>query len=138
VIVDDDKESQHLFEIAFKQANIRNPLTFINDGAELIEYLRQLSRGGSVPGIILLDLNMPKMNGLEALRLMKQNENWKKIPVIIFSNSDYEVDIEQSYMLGAAGYIVKPNSFDTLISYAVCIRTYWLEYVKLPRPDKAK
>jgi CheY-like chemotaxis protein len=92
-----------------------------------------LSRHDSAPGIILLDLNMPKMSGLEALRLMKQNEEWKKIPVIIFSNSDYEGDINESYMLGASGYMVKPNSFDKLILCAGCIKTYWLENIKLPR-----
>jgi two-component system response regulator len=135
VIVDDDKESQRLFEIAFAQAHITNPLIFANDGEELLEFLRRSSRQNTAPGIILLDLNMPKMSGLEALRLMKQNEDWKRIPVIIFSNSDYEVDIDQAYKLGAAGYIVKPNSFDKLILYAGCIKNYWLDYIKLPRPN---
>lgn len=133
MIVDDDQENKRLMEIAFNQANVTNPLAFVYDGIELLEYLREPSHIDASPGIILLDLNMPKMNGLETLKALKKNESWKKIPVIIFSNSDYEKDIEESYQLGASSYIVKPGSFDKLVSLLESIKTFWFECAMLPR-----
>lgn len=132
VIADDDQETKRLMEIAFQEAHVTNPLMFVASGLELLDFLSQPYHLNAAPGIILLDLDMPRMNGHETLKLLKKNEEWKKIPVIIFSNSDSEKDIEQSYLLGASSYMVKPGSFDQLVSSLRSIKTYWFDLSHLP------
>jgi CheY-like chemotaxis protein len=131
VIVDDDRENKRLLEIVMEEAYISNPCTFVYNGLELLEFLKQSS--DSLPGIILLDMNMPQMGGLATLKQLKENEVWKKIPVIMFSTSDHDGDIERSYLCGASSYIVKPDSFEKLIYLFKMLKVYWFECVRLPK-----
>ena len=99
-----------------------------------MSYLENYQLDGKtvVPGLLMLDLNMPKLSGFELLQTIKAHEEWRKIPVIIFSTSDYEGDIERCYALGAASYIVKPLSYEKLVSMFKIIKDYWFGVVQLP------
>jgi CheY-like chemotaxis protein len=133
LITDDDPASKHIMQVAFKEANFRNPTVFVFDGMETLNYLSACTSADKLPALVLLDLNMPKMGGMEVLKQIKAHELWCKIPVIIFSSSDYRGDIEQAYAHGAASYIVKPVDFDKLVSIMEMVNNYWFQAVRLPR-----
>jgi two-component system response regulator len=136
LMVDDDNDDKMLFKYAFEQSNFAADLKFVADGVELFEYLEKCIAQENkeiLPSIILLDLNMPRMDGKEALRLLKNNPEMRKIPVIIFSTSNSDKDIAGSYELGANSYVIKPSSLSKLIHFATCIKTYWMETVILPQ-----
>ncbi len=135
-MADDDNDDKMLFKYAFEQGTNLSDLKFVSDGVELFEYLEKClyqNNGGLLPSIILLDLNMPRMDGKETLRLLKTNAELKKIPVIIFSTSNAERDVALSYELGANSYVIKPSSLSKLIHFAANIKNYWMETVLLPQ-----
>ncbi len=142
LVADDDADDRQLVAEAFGEAKIRNDLRFVEDGVELLEYLQR--RGKYVepdssprPGLILLDLNMPRMDGREALSLIKEDRNLRSIRVIIMTTSKAEQDIVQSYDLMASSYITKPVRFESLVDVVKTLSKYWLEIVELPpnEPD---
>ncbi len=111
-------------------------LLFVENGVEVLEYLNKLTADASeakVPRFILLDLNMPKKDGREVLREIKQNDAFKKIPVIIFSTTNNEQEMRRCYELGANSYITKPNSFENLIKTVAAFRSYWIQTTSIPR-----
>jgi CheY-like chemotaxis protein len=134
LIAEDDEDDRQMLKYAFEKASINNPLNFVDDGEEVLEYLKAAKAGGNgyMPGIIIMDLNMPKMGGHETLKRLKNHNEWKKIPVIIFSTSDYKEDIRQCYLEGAASYLIKPPSYQNLVILLESLSRYWFQSVTLP------
>ena len=137
LIADDDADDRQLVAEAFEEAKILNGLRFVEDGVELLEYLQRRGKykepdSSPRPGLILLDLNMPRMDGREALSLIKADRNLRSIRVIIMTTSKAEQDIVQSYDLMASSYITKPVRFESLVDVVKTIGKYWLEIVELP------
>jgi len=130
LIAEDDADDRFLLQAAFEENGFTDKLQFVENGVELIEYLNNLNNGTSAaktPRFILLDLNMPKKDGREALKELKQHPSFKKIPVIIFSTTNNETEMRRCYELGANSYITKPNSFESLIKTVAALRSYWIQ-----------
>ena len=137
VVADDDPDDRMMTEEALRAARLANDLHFVEDGAELIAYLRRTGEyeresTSPRPGLILLDLNMPRMDGREALAVIKADPNLRRIPVVILTTSRAEEDIYRSYDLGVSGYVAKPVTFDGLVTALTNIGHYWFEVVELP------
>ena len=134
LLVEDNKGDVGLIEEVFEEAKIRNNLHVAEDGEEAILYLHGEGKfsGSPRPDIILLDLNLPKKDGREVLREIKEDENLHNIPVIVLTTSDAENDIIGAYDLHANAYITKPLDFDQFIKVVGSIENFWLEVVKLP------
>jgi CheY-like chemotaxis protein len=138
VICDDDGDDQLLTAQALKDAHISNELRFVDDGEELLDYLYQRGRfAGETgraprPGLILLDLNMPNMDGREALRRIKGDITLHDIPVVILTTSNLDADVIRSYQLGVNSFITKPVTFSGLVEAMNVLGRYWLEIVALP------
>lgn len=135
LIAEDDSDDRYLFQTAFAEKGIKDPIVFVHDGVELLQYLEKLeemkTKESSLPYFILLDLNMPKKDGKEVLGYIKQHPLFKKIPVIVFTTTKNENEIRQCYELGANTYIVKPSSFDSLMKILEGIRNYWLDIASI-------
>jgi len=133
LVADDDLDDTALLKYAFKETGIKNPVTFVDNGEELLSFLKSAEEGvNEFPCLIFLDLNMPKIGGHEALKIMKASPRWRSIPVLVFSTSDFKDDIAQVYDLGAAGYIVKPPRYADLLAVLKAIKAYWIDSVTLP------
>jgi CheY-like chemotaxis protein len=138
LICDDDEDDRMLTRQAIEDAHISNDLRFVHDGEELLDYLYQRGRyAGETgkaprPGLILLDLNMPKMDGREALKVIKADPTLHDIPVVVLSTSALHTDIARSYELGVNSFITKPVSFAGLVAAMNVLGRYWLEIVELP------
>jgi two-component system response regulator len=135
LIADDDNDDKMLLRLAFQENKLTHKLHFVDDGAELMNYLGDCVKGkenAQYPSIIMLDLNMPRMDGREALHRIKADNAWKKIPVIIFSTSGVEQDIEFTYKLGANSYITKPSEFLKLVEIVHNLNAFWCDVVTLP------
>ncbi|MBI1731107.1 response regulator [Candidatus Acetothermia bacterium] len=140
LMADDDADDRMMAREAFEEARLLNVLQFVEDGQELIDYLKKRgkhqSRKGNLPGLVLLDLNMPKKDGRQALEEIKADPDLRQIPVVILTTSKAEEDIVKSYKLGASGYITKPVSFEGLVEIIKALRLYWLEIVELPPNER--
>jgi len=137
LMADDDEDDILLTTKALKQSRLLNTLISVSDGEELLEYLKRRGTyknpdASPRPGLILLDLNMPKMDGREALREIKLDENLKDIPIIVFTTSKADEDIYRSYKLGVNSFITKPVKFEELIAVIASLGNYWFKIVKLP------
>lgn len=138
LIAEDDADDRYLLQTAFAEAGYPEQIDFVENGVELLNYLQNVfSEDGaieikSLPGFILLDLNMPKKDGREVLKEIKQHPVFKKIPVIVFTTTKNEIEIKRCYELGANSYIVKPISFDALLKVVENIRSYWFQTVSIP------
>lgn len=137
LVADDDPDDRLMMEEALEESRLANDLHFVKDGEELMDYL--LHRGQYTapnnsprPGIILLDLNMPKKDGREALREIKADPNLRQIPVVVLTTSKAEEDIYRSYDLGVNSFISKPVSFEALVNLMKILGKYWFEIVELP------
>lgn len=137
LMADDDKDDQLLTQEALQESRVANTLVVVNDGVELLEYLRGEGRYQGQeypwPGLILLDLNMPRMDGREALAQIKADPKLKRIPVVILTTSKTEEDMLKGYDLGAASYLTKPVTFDGLVDLMRVLGRYWVEFVELPK-----
>jgi two-component system response regulator len=137
LMADDDPDDRQLTKEAFEEAKLANDLRFVEDGVELLDYLHRRGKyadpaSSPWPGIILLDLNMPRKDGREALRELKQDARFRAIRVIILTTSKAEEDILRTYNLSAASYITKPVTFESLVDVVKTLGKYWLEIVELP------
>ena len=134
LIADDDADDRLLIEQAFRECNLRSELYFVEDGEELMDFLyqRQPYESAMRPSLILLDLNMPRKNGIQALREIKANEQFRQIPVVVLTTSTAEEDILRTYDLGVSSYISKPFDFSTLRDITTTIKKYWIDTVSLP------
>jgi CheY-like chemotaxis protein len=140
LMAEDDPDDRLMAEKAFLENRIANSLVTVANGVELLDYLRQQGKyaGSSTavkPCFILLDLNMPKMDGREALRIIKSDEKLMRIPIVIITTSKAEEDILISYNVGANSYITKPITFEGLVKVIKTLKDYWLEIVELPQTN---
>ena len=140
LMADDDADDRLLAKDALNECKITNALHFVENGEELLDYLRQEGKYASLantprPGLILLDLNMPRKDGREALQEIKADPILRSIPVVVLTTSKAETDISRIYELGANSFITKPVSFDALIKVMGDLVHYWFELVELP-PQK--
>jgi CheY-like chemotaxis protein len=136
LIADDDEEDRMLARDALTESRLVNPIHFVEDGLELMDFLlRQGSyrdpAAAPRPGLILLDINMPRMTGLEALTQIKSDAELRRIPVVILTTSRADEDILRSYDLGVNSFISKPVTFEGLVSVMRLLGTYWFEIVDL-------
>lgn len=141
LMAEDDMDDCLLFKDAFDESGIEVSLAFVSDGVELMQQLTDIlaDRNRQLPDLLLLDLNMPRMDGREALRAIREHAGLRHLPVIILTTSRAELDIMISYQLGANSYVTKPNRYDDLIEVLRSLERYWTETVQLPstRPDDA-
>ena len=138
LICDDDEDDRLLTRQALEDAHVSNDVYFVNNGEQLLDYLYQ--RGAYAgetgkaprPGLILLDLNMPRIDGREALKTIKGDKTLANIPVVVLSTSRLEQDVMKSYELGVNSFITKPVTFAGLVEAMNVLGRYWLEIVELP------
>jgi CheY-like chemotaxis protein len=137
LMADDDADDRQMTKEAFEEARLANDLRFVEDGVELLDYLFRRGKYSDPatsprPSIILLDLNMPRKDGREALREFKNDPRFRSIRVIILTTSKAEEDIARTYELTATSYITKPVTFGALVDVIRALGKYWLEIVELP------
>ena len=137
LMADDDADDRMLTRDALEESRVLNELRFVEDGEELMDYLHRKGKYADAesspkPGLILLDLNMPKKDGREALKEIKSDPNLRRIPVVIMTTSKAEEDIYRSYDFGASSFITKPVTFDRLVDLMRALGEYWVEFVELP------
>ena len=133
LIADDDSDDCYLMRLAFEECKIENPIIFFHSGLDIVEYVNQheVIKEKSI-GLIILDLNMPKMDGKETLSNLKCHPSWRKIPVVVMTTSKTPEDINQCYNLGASSYITKPSSYDDLNFTIKTMVKLWLNHANLP------
>lgn len=134
LLVEDDVGDVRLTQLCMKEAKVRNNLSVVNDGVEALRFLRREEEfaHASRPDLLLLDLNMPRMNGQEVLAKIKEDDELKTIPVVVLTSSEAEKDILQSYNLHANCYITKPVDLPQFMAVVRTIEDFWLCIVKLP------
>lgn len=135
LIGEDDLDDRYLIQSAFEESNFNDQLHFLGNGVEIMDHLNDIYLRPSpkqYPKFILLDLNMPKMDGRETLKELKSHKEFQKIPVVVFSTANSEQEMLKCYELGANSYITKPNNFENLIKTIHAVRNYWLDTSKTP------
>ena len=137
LVAEDDDDDFMLTEQALKQEHLLNPIRRVTDGKELLDYLRHEGMFGNQdksppPALLLLDLNMPRMDGREALRAIKSDERLRSLPVVVLTTSRADEDIVRSYQLGVNSFITKPVTFQGLVEAVRLLGRYWFELVELP------
>ena len=137
LMADDDEDDRLMTKEAFEESKLVNELHFVEDGEELMDYLFHCGEysdpaSSPRPGLILLDLNMPKKDGREALKEIKANPDLRQIPIVVLTTSKAEEDIYRSYDLGVNSFITKPVSFDGMVFVIATLAQYWFQIVRLP------
>jgi CheY-like chemotaxis protein len=138
LVADDDEEDRMLVREALEESRLANNLKFVEDGEELMTYLRNQGQYADksrypTPGLILLDLNMPRKDGREAVREIKADPNLRIIPIVVLTTSKAEEDIIKTYDLGVSSFITKPVTFSSLVEIMKVLGKYWFEIVELPK-----
>lgn len=136
LLADDDPDDRLLVKEAFEENRLVNELATVQDGEELMDFLHKrgkFSDSAITPGLILLDLNMPRKSGHEALREIKADPKLRRLPVVILTTSKAEEDIIRSYDLGVNSFIVKPVTFEALVELVKELDKYWFQIVELPK-----
>jgi len=141
LLAEDDPDDRQMTEEAFVENRLANPLHCVENGEELMDYLRRRGqferfRAEPLPGLILLDLNMPRKDGREALKEIKADPTLRRIPVVVLTTSKAEEDILRSYDLGVNSYVTKPVTFKSLVELIKVLGRYWFEVVELPPEDR--
>jgi CheY-like chemotaxis protein len=141
LMADDDSDDRMLVKEAFQESRLNNDIHFVEDGEQLLDYLFRRGKyanlsGTPYPGLILLDLNMPKKDGREALAEIKAHADLRRIPVVVLTTSRAEEDILRTYDLGANSFITKPVTFENLVHVVQVLGNYWVEIVELPPDSK--
>ncbi|MBN2621496.1 response regulator [candidate division WOR-3 bacterium] len=136
-MADDDEDDRQLAKEALEESRLVNELRFVVDGEDLMDYLHHRGKYQDAalsprPGIILLDLNMPKKDGREALKEIKSDPELRRIPVVVLTTSDAEEDIIRSYDMGVNSFIKKPVTFDGMVDIMKALGDYWFQIVELP------
>jgi CheY-like chemotaxis protein len=136
LIAEDDADDRFLLQTAFEEKGFQDKIEFVENGVELLKYLEKIRLKDSdetiYPGFIMLDLNMPKKSGREALQELKQHPVFKSIPVIVYTTTKNEMEIKRCYELGANSYVVKPARFEALLKVVEDIRNYWINTASIP------
>lgn len=125
LLIEDNPIDVDLTLRAFKKRNLTNPIQVTRDGAAALAYIQKWDAGEEIPLVILLDLKLPKVDGLEVLETIKKHPKYKTIPVVVLTSSSDNNDIKKAYKLGANSYIVKPVNFDKFVEVASQIELYW-------------
>ena len=138
LVADDDAEDRMLVKDALEESRLKNNIQFVENGEELVDYLHNRGRFTDkdkypTPGLILLDLNMPKKDGREALKEIKADDHLKVIPIVVLTTSKAEEDILRTYDLGVSSFITKPVTFTALVDVMRTLSKYWFEIVELPK-----
>ncbi len=142
LIADDDPDDRELTRDALAECRLANDVDFVEDGEKLMDYLHRRGdyasmAGKPLPGLILLDLNMPRKDGREALKEIKARPELRRIPVVVLTTSKAEEDILRTYDLGVNSYVTKPVTFESLVEMVKVIGKYWFEIVELPDRGKS-
>jgi len=137
LLADDDADDRMMASDALEESRLANDLRCVEDGEELMDYLHRrgkyaLPNNAPRPGLILLDLNMPRKDGREALKEIKAEPELRSIPVIVLTTSKAEEDIYRTYDLGVNSFITKPVNFESLVAVMKALGKYWFEIVELP------
>ncbi|HTE45787.1 MAG TPA: response regulator [Gemmatimonadaceae bacterium] len=136
IMADDDADDRMLARDAMKESRLLNPFFVVEDGQELMDFLKRSGRYAKQdlprPGLILLDLTMPRMDGRQALQLIKRDPELRSIPVVVLTTSKTEEDMLRSYDLGANTFITKPVTFDRLVEIMRALGLYWFDIAQLP------
>lgn len=137
LLAEDDPDDRQLTQEAFVESRLANEVHFVEDGEELMDYLLRRGKYESLkdknlPGLILLDLNMPRKDGREALKEIKADPELRRIPIVVLTTSKAEEDILRTYNLGVNSYITKPVTFESLVETIKVLGKYWFEIVELP------
>ena len=140
LMADDDADDRQLTREALEDARLINDIRFVENGEELLHYLRREGKWAAPaeaprPGLILLDLNMPRKDGRTVLKEIKEDPQFRTIPVVILTTSKSDEDVYRSYDLGVNSYIVKPVTFEALVDILQTLEKYWFQIVELP-PSK--
>ena len=138
LLADDDPDDRMLAQDALAESRLANNMRTVEDGEELLQYLRHQGKyadpaSSPRPGVILLDLNMPRKDGREAIKEIKADPDLSLIPIVVLTTSRAEQDIVRSYELGVSSFIVKPVTFAGLVEVMQTFGRYWFEIVELPR-----
>ena len=136
LMVDDDEDDFLLVSEALRESGLPNDVQLVEDGEQMIDYLNRRGKfmsleNSPLPSLILLDLNMPRMDGREALKEIKKTPDFRRIPIVVFTTSAEEEDIASTYELGASSYITKPSTFDGLVEVMKKLGEHWLKVVRL-------
>ena len=134
LIAEDDVDDRYLMKTALFDSGITEEVTYVENGVEVIGHLESIEKKNGIlnyPKFIILDLNMPKMDGREVLKRLKTNEVYKKIPVIVFSTTKNQIEVNRCYDLGANTYVIKPMSYNTLVDTVKQICNYWFKIATL-------
>jgi CheY-like chemotaxis protein len=137
LLADDDADDRMMASDALEESRLANDLRCVEDGEELMDYLHRRGKyappnNAPRPGLILLDLNMPRKDGREALKEIKAEPELRSIPVIVLTTSKAEEDIYRTYDLGVNSFITKPVNFESLVAVMKALGKYWFEIVELP------
>ena len=139
LMADDDPDDQLMAKEAFEENRMANDLNFVQDGEELMDYLQHRGKynaqNAPKPGLILLDLNMPKKDGRMALKEIKDDPKLKRIPIVVLTTSKSDEDIFKTYDLGVSSFITKPVTFEELVEVTKDIGKYWFGIVVLPKDN---
>ena len=133
LLVEDNPLDVDLTIRAFQRNRLANPVVVARDGEEAVAFIARWETGERTPLVVLLDINMPRMNGLEVLRALKSNAVSRSIPVVVLTSSNEDRDVQRAYELGANSYIVKPVNFDKFLDVASQIELYWCALNQPPR-----
>jgi CheY-like chemotaxis protein len=133
LLIEDNPIDIDLTKRAFKKKNFINPIEIARDGEEALAYIEKWSSGEPLPLIILLDLKLPRIDGLEVLRQLKAHDEFRMLPVVVLTSSSEDRDIKTAYAYGANSYIVKPVDFGKFLQVASEIEIYWIATTTLPR-----
>ncbi len=142
LVADDDPDDRLMTGDALSESRLANDVRFVEDGEELLDYLHRRGKYSNpadapLPGLILLDLNMPKKDGREALREIKADPVFRRIPVVVLTTSRADADILKTYDLGVSGYIPKPVRFEAFVDVMKTMAIYWFQVVSLPSVEDA-
>lgn len=135
LIADDNPGDRTLIETAFKESGIKHRLYFAEDGQELINYMNEshvYSDVNKSHWLVVLDLKMPRLNGMDTLKIIKGDRRFKQIPVVVLTSSGLDKDINDSYQLGANSFFTKPNDYKGFLELAKLLKKYWLQNAALP------
>lgn len=130
LIADDDPDDRMFLEEALLKNGFTHTIEFVEDGEQLMDFLRR--PGQMLPNLLMLDLNMPRKNGFQALQEIKADPLLRRLPVVVMTTSAADEDVTRSYDLGVNSFITKPFNFSRLLEMIAALKTYWLDTVKLP------
>jgi CheY-like chemotaxis protein len=127
LLIEDNKTDIDLIEQAILKKGAKVHLVIVRDGQEALAYMKQWEQGSPIPLVVVLDLKLPKVDGLEVLRALKDHPRYKILPVIVFTSSEKASDMLQAYQLGANSYILKATDYDEFANAVVQIQHYWCD-----------